>query len=91
MMQLELFEREVIGADEMRVIFQEIRQAYWFLRNTRPGRYGDSKRRRLYRQIAAHKRRMLLAGVGRAEILNMLSCYRLKCRCETPQCRYFSH
>ncbi|AKZ65162.1 hypothetical protein F506_04970 [Herbaspirillum hiltneri N3] len=90
MMQLELFERETIGADEMGRIFQEIRQAYWFLRNTRPGQYGDAKRRRLYRKIAFHKRRLLLAGAERVEILNMLSCYRLKCRCGTPHCKYFS-
>ena len=89
MMQLELFEREIIGADDMQMIFQEIRPAYWFLRNTRPGRYGDAKRRRFYRKIAVHKRRLLLSGADRMEILNMLSCYRLKCRCATERCRYF--
>lgn len=90
MMQLELFERDVISLDDMRIIIQELRQGYWFLRNTRPGPYGDARRRKIYRRLAIYKKRLLLAGVDKEKIKDMLSCYRLKCRCGTLSCRYFS-
>lgn len=74
----------------MNEIILAFRQGYWFLRNIRGGGYGDARKRKIYRQLAVHKKRLLLAGFERGHITDMLSCYRLKCRCDTPRCRYFS-
>ena len=88
-MQLELFEREKITLERMSEIVLALRQGYWLLRNIRQGTYGNARRRKIYRQLAVHKKHLLLAGIERSQITDMLSCYRLKCRCGTPRCKYF--
>ncbi|RZI42522.1 hypothetical protein EGT07_14790 [Herbaspirillum sp. HC18] len=49
------------------------------MRNLRGGRFGQAARRRYYRRIAAQKKRLLMAGVQKREILDLLACCRLKC------------
>ncbi|OXI15208.1 hypothetical protein CFB35_32465 [Burkholderia sp. AU16482] len=50
------------------------------MRNTRRGLH-DARRRRVYRQIAVQKKRLLEAGVSRREVLDLLACCRSrKCR-----------
>lgn len=67
-------------AAERRKILGEIRRAYGHLRNLRGGRHGQAARRRHYRMVAAQKKRLLLAGVERKEILDFLRCCRGGCR-----------
>ena len=78
-MQLELFEWDVIGVRELTHLMSEIRQSYWFIRNLRKVKWNVARRRREYRKVAAHKKRLQLAGVSRREILDFLACCRLKC------------
>jgi hypothetical protein len=78
-MQLELFGRERIGQAELERIMSEIRQAYWHLRNLRKVSWNNARRRREYRKVAVHKKRLQLAGVEKREILDLLACCRQKC------------
>ncbi|MBI1891409.1 MAG: hypothetical protein HYS18_12235 [Burkholderiales bacterium] len=61
-MQLEFFPWEELGASDRRQILNEIRNGYWFLRNLRGGRFGQAKRRQVYRQIADQKKRLQLSN-----------------------------
>jgi hypothetical protein len=84
MMQLELWEVVRPSAKELAVIAREIRNLYWFIRNTRRGLH-DARRRKVYRQVAVHKKRLLLAGVSKQEVLELLACCRAK-RCRSVGC-----
>ncbi|HJW54713.1 MAG TPA: hypothetical protein VJ577_05515 [Burkholderiaceae bacterium] len=77
--QLELFPFQHLSQHERSVIFGAIRNNYWHIRNLRGGRFGQAKLRRHYRQIAAQKKRLLMAGVSKREILDFLACCRLQC------------
>ncbi|KGS26283.1 hypothetical protein X941_4425 [Burkholderia pseudomallei MSHR5569] len=46
------------------------------IRNTRRGIH-DAKRRRVYYEIAEHKKRLLMAGVSKEMILGLLRCLRM--------------
>jgi hypothetical protein len=52
---------------------------YWHVRNLRGAKWGQAARRRHYRKIAVHKKRLQLAGVNKREILDLLACCRLQC------------
>ncbi|RDU96781.1 hypothetical protein DWV00_21955 [Trinickia dinghuensis] len=54
------------------------------MRNTRRGVH-DARRRRVYRKIAIQKKRLLVAGVSRREVLDLLACCRSK-RCRAKCC-----
>nr|KGS64772.1 hypothetical protein X990_4460 [Burkholderia pseudomallei MSHR4868] len=47
------------------------------IRNTRRGIH-DAKRRRVYYEIAEHKKRLLMAGVSKEMILGLLRCSRTR-------------
>jgi hypothetical protein len=70
--QLELFEWEPLTEAEKEQIYGEIRREYWFIRYHR-GSYNPSAKRRHYRRIAKQKRRLLLAGVSKREVLDFIS------------------
>ncbi|WP_050808556.1 hypothetical protein [Collimonas fungivorans] len=78
-MQLELFEREQISQGDLERMMMEIRQAYWHLRNLRKVSWNNGRRRREYRKVAVHKKRLLIAGVSKREILDLLACCRQQC------------
>lgn len=78
-MQLELFPFVALSPEERQAILLTIRQAYWQLRNLRGGRFGQARARRLYRAVAVQKKRLLMAGVSKREILDLLACCRLQC------------
>jgi len=80
MLQLELFERETLSASELVQVVAEMRNLYWHIRNTRRG-MNDARRRRVYRKIAVQKKRLLVAGVSKREVLDLLAC------CRSKQCR----
>lgn len=77
-MQLNLFPWESLSEADRIVIYGEIRRGYWVIRNVR-GRYQQGRRRKEYRRIAGQKKRLLLAGVEKREILEFLRCCRLQC------------
>ncbi len=56
------------------------RNLYWVIRNTRRGIH-DAKRRRVYYEIAEHKKGLLMAGVSKEMILGLLRC------CRTRDCQ----
>ena len=90
-MQLELFPFDQLTEVDQRAIFTSIRQMYWHLRNLRGGRFGQARARRYYRMVATQKKRLLLAGVEKREILDLLACCRGQCsRVKHPfkPCRY---
>lgn len=78
-MQLELFPFDVLSVSEKQHIFEKIRGHYWFIRNCRKNPIHDARRRKFYRLIEAEKKRLLLAGVQKREILDYLACCRLTC------------
>lgn len=78
-MQLELFPFEVLAESDRRAIYNLIRNSYWHLRNLRGGRFGDARRLKEYRRVEGQKKRLLLAGVSKREILDLLACCRLQC------------
>ena len=80
MVQLELFERAVLSAQELVGVVSEIRNLYWRIRNSRRG-VDDARRRRVYRKIAVQKKRLLMAGVSKREVLDLLAC------CRSKECR----
>jgi hypothetical protein len=77
MVQLELWERDTLSAIELSAVAREVRNLYWFIRTSRRGIH-DARRRRVYRKIAVHKKRLLEAGVGKREVLDLLACCRSK-------------
>lgn len=78
-MQLELFPFEPMTVAEKQHIYEKILGHYWHIRNSRKTRMHDAKRRRFYRLIEVEKKRLLLAGVPKREILDYLACCRLTC------------
>ncbi len=79
MLQLELFAFDHIDSDELFLIRATIRNAYWHIRNLRGGKFGQARLRRAYRLVEGEKKRLLLAGVTKREVLDLLACCRLKC------------
>lgn len=78
-MQLELFPYDRLTQTEQHFIHSEIRRHYWHIRNLRDGRFGQARLRKHYRMVAAQKKRLLMAGVSKREILDLLACCRLQC------------
>lgn len=68
MIQLELWEWDYLSPRELAPVVAEIRNIYWHIRNTRRD-LDQAKLRRLYRQVAPHKQRLLEAGLARASSL----------------------
>jgi hypothetical protein len=90
-MQLELFPFDQLGPVEFSNTLTLIRNSYWHLRNLRGARWGEARARKHYRLVAAHKKRLLMAGVSKREILDLLACCRDQCsRTKHPfkPCRY---
>lgn len=79
MHQLELFPYDQIGPDELLRVYATIRNAYWHIRNLRGGKFGQARLRRAYRLVEGEKKRLMLAGVAKREVLDLLACCRLKC------------
>lgn len=84
MKQLELLDRPILSAQELIDVARDIRNLYWVIRNTRRGVH-DARRRRVYYQIAEHKKRLLMAGVSREAILCLLRCCRSR-HCQRQGC-----
>ncbi len=80
MQQLELWPRPSVSRLELLAVVREIRNLYWHIRNTRRGLH-DARRRRIYRKIEAQKKRLLVAGVSKREVLDFLACCRSKQSC----------
>lgn len=80
MQQLELWQWERLSDAEMAHVVGEIRNLYWHIRNTRRGIH-DARRRHVYRKIAKQKKRLLVAGVSKREVLDLLAC------CRSKECR----
>ncbi|AKU20989.1 hypothetical protein ACZ75_05250 [Massilia sp. NR 4-1] len=78
-MQLELFPFDQLSTVELRMAFSLIRNSYWHIRNLRGGRFGQGRARSHYRAVARQKKRLLMAGVSKREILDFLACCRLQC------------
>jgi hypothetical protein len=79
-MQLELFPFEKLTSAELMTIHNLIRNSYWHIRNLRKSAFGQARRRFEYRKVAEQKKRLLMAGVSKREVLDFLACCRLKCR-----------
>jgi hypothetical protein len=78
--QLELFERPRLTLEELEKEASAIWGIYWFIRNScRVNRIGKAKLRRHYREAAKIKKRLLLAGVAKQDILDYLRCCRRQC------------
>jgi hypothetical protein len=69
---------DLSGAERSQIL-GDIRRAYWHIRNLR-GSYHVAQKRKHYRRIACQKKRLLIAGVGKREILDFLACCRSGCR-----------
>lgn len=78
-MQLELFPFDCLTAEDLKRIHVTVRNAYWHIRNLRGGHFGQARLRRCYRLVEVEKKRLLLAGVSKREILDLLRCCRLQC------------
>lgn len=79
MTQLQLIPYEQLSSTEMLTLCAEIRRDYWFIRNLRDGKFGQAKLRRYYRRVQERKRKMMLAGVEKRDILDFIACCRLQC------------
>lgn len=78
-MQLELFQFDHLSDHEFAHVVGEIRRHYWHIRNLRGGRFGQARLRKHYRDVSHQKKRLLMAGVSKREILDLLACCRLQC------------
>lgn len=78
-MQYELFPYDSLTHAQRISIYREIRSQYWFIRNLRPGGFGQARLRKRYRLVETQKKRLLMAGVSKREILDLLACCRLQC------------
>jgi hypothetical protein len=84
--QLELFPWMMLSVAEGSQILGEIRRAYWHIRNLR-GSYHVAKKRTHYRRVESQKKRLLMAGVGKRQILDFLACCRSGCRAKNSGLR----
>lgn len=90
-MQLELFPWEGLTERERVDILQSIRRSYWHIRAVRKSRFGRATLRRYYREVAIQKKRLLMAGVEKQEVLDFLACCRLQCTAHKQpfkRCKY---
>jgi hypothetical protein len=78
--QLELFPFDPLSPDQVRYHCREIRNAYWFIRNSRSIAIGWAVKRRHYRIAEKHKKSLLLAGFEKGEVLQFLRCCRRGCQ-----------
>ncbi|WP_426161638.1 hypothetical protein [Pseudoduganella sp. R-34] len=78
-MQLELFPFEALGDVERKSIYNAIRNRYWYIRNLRRSAIHQGQLRRHYRAVEAQKKRLLLAGVSKRDVLDFLACCRAQC------------
>lgn len=78
-MQLELFPYDSLTSEQCTAIYREIRTRYWYIRNLRGGRFGQARLRKEYRRVEVQKKRLLMAGVSKREILDLLACCRHQC------------
>jgi hypothetical protein len=91
--QLLLIHYDYLSPVQMTAICSELRRAYWFIRNYRGGKFTQAKLRKSYRNVAVLKRRLLLAGVEKRDLLDLLACCRLTCSSRKQPfspCRYCS-
>jgi len=87
MQQLELFPFVQLSVHEKQQIYKKISDYYWFIRNTRKTSIHDARRRKFYRLVEVEKKRLRFSGVSKEEILEFLSCCRLKCG-RVKQCQF---
>jgi hypothetical protein len=78
-MQIQLFPYDSLTTDELSKIYADIRRSYWWIRNLRGGRFGQARLRKHYRLVEVKKKRLLLAGVSKREVLDLLACCRVQC------------
>jgi len=76
-----------LSVAEKQQCYKIIRSHYWTVRNTRKWRFGDAPRRKAYRKIEVEKKRLILSGVSKREILDLLQCCRLRCK-KGKECPY---
>lgn len=79
MQQLDLFGYEHLSVSEKQHVLKNIRSFYFHIRLCRKSKIHDARRRKYYRLIAIEKKRLMISGVPKSEILEFLSCCRLKC------------
>ncbi len=72
-----IFPFDVLTESERREVYQTIRNSYWYLRNLRGGRFGQARMRKRYRLVELQKKHLLMAGVSKREVLDLLACCRL--------------
>ena len=78
--QISLFETKPLTELDVKAIQSVIRQHYWHIRQTRPGRFMQACLRKHYRAVEVEKNTLLISGVDRRELLDFLACCRLKCK-----------
>jgi len=78
-MQLELFPFEALEEAERSVILRSIRNRYWYIRNLRRSAIHQGQLRRHYRAVEVQKKRLLMAGVSKRDVLDFLACCRAQC------------
>lgn len=70
---------DTMTLDELRDLVAKMRNSYYSIRNLRAARFGDARRRKEYRKVALLKKRLLLCGVEKREVLDLIACCRLQC------------
>lgn len=91
MNQLTLLEWDTITDTERHELHTLMRNHYWHIRNLRKGKFGQARLRFEYRKVAILKRRLLLAGVEKREVLDIIACCRLSCRAKKQPFLYCKH
>lgn len=79
-MQLDLFGYESLTVTEKQQIKNKILNYYWTIRNLRKWKPNEKIFRATYRKIEVEKKRLLISGVSKDEVLNFLHCCRQTCK-----------
>lgn len=88
MSQIELFAWNTMTETEVRDLCNKMRNSYYHIRSLRKGRFGGARLRAEYRKVAVWKNELLLCGVEKREVLDMIACYRQSCRARKQPFRY---
>lgn len=91
MTQLTLLTWETMTEAELAMLLARLRNHYYHIRNLRKGRFGQAKLRKEYRGAALLKRKLLLCGVDKRDVLDLIACCRLQCSANRQPFLYCKH
>lgn len=91
MIQLSLISWDTMTSHDLATLLYQMRNHYYHIRSLRRGRFGQARLRTEYRRVAVLKKKLLLCGFEKREVLDLVACCRLKCCAVSVPFSYCKH